>query len=727
MRKHLYALLLATALAPTIAWAQVPANDVCSGAIPISCGQLVQGNTSQATLDANAILCGTSVSAAGIWYSIAGSDQAITLSTCPDYGFDTKINVYRGSCGALACVAGNDDGGNCEVGSTVTFAAAAGTTYLVLVQGYEGSSGSFDMSVACAPITYDHCLGATPIACNESLSGSTLNATSDVQDFCVTGIQAPGVWFTFTGVSDPVILSTCESSDFDTRINVYAGSCGSLVCITGNDDTPGAGTCSTVSFVPDPDLQYYILVQGYDGETGDFLLEMACQTCGTPSAVTVTASHEQAFVYWQSLNPGAAFVIEYGPFGFTPGTGDTVEGTLNSSAASAVINGLASGTEYMFYLQELCGEGDVSSRVGPFVFNTLQDAAPDNALCSAATPLACGESVEGDTGMSFFLPTTHCGAAHVTAPGLWYAITGNGQAITLSTCDSADFDTKISVFAGSCDALVCVAGADDAPGCPQNRTEVSFPTTNGTTYFVLVHGYGIQTGNFILTASCGTTCSPIPSNDACADARPLNVGTLGMCTPSTGDNSCAFPSGAANPPCEPYQSMVDVWYTFNTGAQTSFTLLLAELTADQVNAAVYAACDGLEYVACETEINGPWHLNNLQPGTDHWIRVWNGGGTEAGTFAICIEADLTTRVNDMAPLPTPTLWPNPAHGQLNIGDLPTGTSALHVIDLQGRVVRTIPVNNAQLVSADVNALAPGAYLVRTSGDTPTTLGRFVKE
>lgn len=716
--------ILTIGLGPAVL-AQSPPNDACSTAIPITCGETITGNTTEATDDIEAFNCFTSVQAAGVWYSIQGDGQAITLSTCANTFYDTKINVYTGACPELVCVAGNDDGGDCGTGSTVSWPALEGTTYLILVQGYQGAVGEFEMSVSCGPLSYDFCQGATPIDCNQSLSGSTIGATPDAAEDCVTGIQAPGVWYTFTGISDPVIMSTCESFDYDTRINVYAGACDGLVCVTGNDDTPGVGLCSTVNFVPDPATQYYVLVQGYDGEVGDFMLELVCQTCGNPTDVSSSASDASAFISWQSLNPGATYIIEYGPLGFVPGTGQTVTGTVVDATMVAEITGLDAGTEYAFYLQEECGPGDVSTNVGAFTFTTLAEPPPANAVCAGALPIDCGTDVEGDTGLSFFLAGLTCGAANITAPGLWYTFTGTGETVTLSTCNTASFDTKISVYSGSCSDLACVAGGDDATGCADNSSEVVFPTTDGTSYLVLVHGYGADAGTFTLSMSCEPACSPVAANDECVNAITIEPAGLGLCDPIQGTNVCAFATGVANPPCDPFAPIVDVWYVFDTGDMSTHTIFIGALAAGDMSAAVYTDCGSLTYLDCETGIDGPWQLNNLEPNTLHYLRVWNGGGADAGTFAVCIETDLTTDVPDARLHDGVRLWPNPANDRLQIDG--AAADRMAVIDLQGRVVLTTATNRAALVTLDIAALAPGSYLVRSLDDGGRTLGRFTKE
>jgi len=701
--------------------AQVPANDDCTNAVVITCGSTVLGSTLEATADDNAAECGTSIGAPGVWYTLEGTGQAVTISTCGNVQYDTKLNVYSGNCDGLLCVTGNDDGGNCELGSTASFPALVGVTYYVLVQGYDGEVGDFELSVDCGPYTSDLCVGADTIACNQSLPGSTLDALIDAAPQCGTGIQAPGVWYTFTGIDNPVLMSTCESFDYDTRINVYQGSCDALVCVVGNDDTPDIGTCSTVNFQPQADLTYYVLVQGYDGETGTFNLELACQTCPPPANVQISATDTAAFIYWQSLNPGATYVIEYGPNGFLPGTGNFISGIVGSPA-SASITGLTIDTQYALYIHEECAEFDISGTVGPINFGTLAIPPPENAICAGALPITCDSTVMGDSGLSFFTPGPTCGASPITSRGLWYTFTGDGSAVTLSTCGTADFDTKISVFSGGCDALECVAGADDAPGCAENTTSMTFPTVDGTTYYVLVHAFNDGSGTFTLAMTCAPLCAPLAENDGCDAVTIITPVGIGGCEGILGDNTCAFIGAMPNPPCDPYNPIVDLWYSFNTGEQTDHTVIIEAVTAIGVNAALYSACDGTGYIECVEGIDAPVDLTGLALNTTYYLRVWNSGGADAGTFSLCIETDFTISIAEQNDKSGVHIWPNPANDRLMIRGM---VAEQYVVrDLQGRIVLTGSANNADLVQVDIAALAPGSYVI--SGNEGM-VGRFVKE
>ena len=256
------------------------ANDLCADATPISCGDFISGDTSGDTFDA-APFCGTSNTAAGEWYIFTPTEDASVVVSLCGSSYDTKLTVYTGSCAGLSCVGGNDD--FCGLQSQVTFSATAGTEYKILVHGFGSATGSFNLAVSCTPIVgNDACSGAVAISCGETVSGSTTGATFDGAAFCGTSNTAPGVWYTLTSQeAQGIILTTCSpNTNYDTKISVFEGSCGGLVCVDGDDDDfqcPNSGLQSTVVFFnSQANTTYYILVHGFGSATGDFELSAEC-------------------------------------------------------------------------------------------------------------------------------------------------------------------------------------------------------------------------------------------------------------------------------------------------------------------------------------------------------------------------------------------------------------------------------------------------------------------
>lgn len=112
----------------------------------------------------------------------------------------------------------------------------------------------------------------------------------------------------------------------------------------------------------------------------EFILGFNSGTCNDPmSFQLVDAQIYDATVSWNST--AASFELEYGPVGFTPGSGTTE--TTNVSPYT--INGLTPGTDYEVYITADCGGGLTSSQVGPISFTTM--TIPANQYLGSAMAL----------------------------------------------------------------------------------------------------------------------------------------------------------------------------------------------------------------------------------------------------------------------------------------------------------------------------------------------------
>lgn len=92
--------------------------------------------------------------------------------------------------------------------------------------------------------------------------------------------------------------------------------------------------------------------------------------CNDPSGLNTTIINStNASITWTTGGSGN-WNLEYGPTGFTPGTGTLV---LNTSSNPITINGLNSITTYDVYVQDTCGVFGSSNWVGPLTFTTLNN------------------------------------------------------------------------------------------------------------------------------------------------------------------------------------------------------------------------------------------------------------------------------------------------------------------------------------------------------------------
>ncbi|MBY0312933.1 MAG: hypothetical protein K2W85_12755 [Phycisphaerales bacterium] len=208
-----------------------------------------------------------------------------------------------------------------------------------------------------------------------------------------------------------------------------------------------------------------------------------------------------------------------------------------------------------------------------------------NTSCATATTLNIGAAPTFGHNLAEVPPTAaipfDCLSDIPNANGVWYRVVGNGQDVTISTCNTGsnpfaaatDFDTVISVYCtrgvapDECTGgFVCIGSNDDtpAPGCAATTTgasTITFPTVAGQVYYAYVYGFEagngvIDTGFFYVNATAsGTPSNPpavacanlnncvidIPAgavvetdvcgtggtNSDCANAVPLPLGTFG--------------------------------------------------------------------------------------------------------------------------------------------------------------------------------------------------------
>ena len=96
----------------------------------------------------------------------------------------------------------------------------------------------------------------------------------------------------------------------------------------------------------------------------------ACPSCPKPSDLAVAnIATDSADLSWTENGTATAWNIEYGPAGFTPGSGTTIAVSNNPYT----LTGLTAHTSYDFYVQADCGGGDTSQWVGPMTFYTACD------------------------------------------------------------------------------------------------------------------------------------------------------------------------------------------------------------------------------------------------------------------------------------------------------------------------------------------------------------------
>jgi hypothetical protein len=104
------------------------------------------------------------------------------------------------------------------------------------------------------------------------------------------------------------------------------------------------------------------------GETEDYIVNITpAPTCPQPTNISVLdATNNTALLQWTNGGSETQWQIEYGPQGFTPGSGTTV--IVNSNPGA--ISGLTPNIFYEAYVRAICSPGDSSFWTGTASFNT---------------------------------------------------------------------------------------------------------------------------------------------------------------------------------------------------------------------------------------------------------------------------------------------------------------------------------------------------------------------
>ncbi|MBK6829891.1 MAG: T9SS type A sorting domain-containing protein [Flavobacteriales bacterium] len=207
----------------------------------------------------------------------------------------------------------------------------------------------------------------------------------------------------------------------------------------------------------------------------------------------------------------------------------------------------------------------------------------------------------------------------------------------------------------------------NAPGSYTIHTLVYDPLTIDPSLIEL----GVTTGfdvNGLLIQGGGTICgaldvlgAPIsvndcaPGNNDCVNAFPIGINVVDDCpaAATAGDNTYATMDGGDATCDDPGSDLLDVWYTFNAGPNTSVTINFDQGTMEDWAIVISDGCNGNE-LACVIQPVTPIDFTTV-PDTDYLVRVYsNATFGNGGQFSLCITGDTPTVVCDGGSVQTST-------------------------------------------------------------------------
>jgi len=268
-------------------------TDECVNAPLIDLSQPFAGSTN-CTYTASAgspSACGQSIENDSWIKFIAAStnvEMDFTVGDC-NLNFGVQLAVFSGACGGLtlltgSCVSPSPTPNENTTGTWNFSGLTIGNTYYIRIDGYAGDKCPYFFTpISGVVITppNDLCADAIVLTCGSSDTASNILATAtDAPTACSGGgSTSKGVWYKFVGTGQSVTISTDDANtNFDTEINVFSGTCGSLTCVGGDDDS-GSGTTSSYTFSATNGITYYVYVDGKGTAQGQFKISLSCVGC----------------------------------------------------------------------------------------------------------------------------------------------------------------------------------------------------------------------------------------------------------------------------------------------------------------------------------------------------------------------------------------------------------------------------------------------------------------
>lgn len=483
------------------------------------------------------VLCSTSVPCA-----VSGS-LSTNVVPFPNYSWNVEVVAHElghnfGSRHTHACVwNGNgtqiDDCGNEYLSNDPEGGACYDPTDPILPSGTGGTVMSYCHLISGVGINFNNGFGDQPgdLIYNRYISATCTTGECFEPDCTVLTEPSPGAnnvdsesnisWDNVMAANGYRITMGTSSGSSDIANNVDVGD------VTSYD--PGGLPFNSTIFVT-------IIPYNNEGDATDCIeYQFSTEAAGPPQCTQLSSPADQASdvdldadLFWaHSQGSQIGYKINMGS---TPGGTELLNGLNVGNVTSYDPGPLPEETTIYVQVIPLAIGGAETDGCSITSFTTSGFGFD---VCAGAEPISCGTTVSGSTADAQIDDVQFCGTS-VTAPGVWYTFEGDGRNVTLSMCGATNYDSKLSVYRGSCNQLICVGGNDDQAGC-NYASEFSFTTLEGVNYYALVHGWNENTGNFNLTMACADP--PVcPSQSITAEDEWISSFSLGDFTNNSGQD-----------------------------------------------------------------------------------------------------------------------------------------------------------------------------------------------
>jgi hypothetical protein len=610
-------------------------------------------------------------------------------------GEDLQLTLFNNTTGVALAYA--DD--ICGVAPKITWTATFTGTVRVLTNLYNCITNTTCHTLVWRGVSGG---GGGGTGCNSGVSYLTYTVTCPATQVSYAGCTYAGEYNTLT-------LTAGTAYTFGSSVTT------DFITITNSANTILTSGTQPVNFTPTASGTYrvYIHLNSACGTAN------ACRnpwvTCsGTPPPTVgcntgvLYSSYTPTCIGTQESYAGCTYAGEYNNLTLNAGTAYTFGSSITTdyiTITNAANTILTSGTQpisytpptagtYRVYIHTNSACGTFSSCRTPWVQCGTAPPPIPNDPCSGAIAITPGTYTGTTVGATADLAPACGTAADGTGGGVWYSVTGSSpcKSFTVSTCTGTTFDSQIRVFSGSCGALTCVGGSDDFCGA---QSQVTWNYAPGTTYYVLVHGFGTATGPFslTLTETGSSTITPILAT------LPTVTGECGANVSSapTATSSCdgAITATTSSPTNYSAQGTYTITWNYSDAAGTTSTqtqtVIVDDITAPSP---IFSTLSDINSSCAVTSLSAPFANDNCAgviagthnatlPITTNTLVTWTyddgNGNTSTQTQQVNV-SDIIAPVPSLASLPTvssvcsPVTSITPPTASDNCSGLVTGTT-----------------------------------------------------
>lgn len=588
--------------------------------------------------------------------------------------------------------------------------------------------------------------------------GSSFTGDMAIDDFSVQGCVA---------CPSPTLISVTDSTETSIELSWTAGGSEAnwVIEYGAPGFTPGTGTTVNVASNPasvtglTDNTTYDFYIYANCGG-GNFSLEAGPVTgstgvyCPAPQFFGFEyASNDTVSMQWIAGGSETSWNIEWGPTGFTPGSGTTYSTTTIPDS----LFGLAAGGIFDFYVQADCGMGANNPWTGPITY--ASPALNDLSCDFIPIPVDGSTSIFSNVGA-----TTSVGEPSTGFNTVWFTFVAPPSGyVEITTC-GADFNNYLEIFESSDCAnyglytFIDLALGNPFPSCTDANAagiNVCYFTPGKTYYLAIGSENASDEGIFPLTI---TEINQVSAGTASSVMLCESMTSYSLFSAISGNNSTD-----------------GQWYspTVGTGNGVSEIINPSLLTAGtndfhyvEVNACtsdtVHVPIEIVEYPNTGTgqilsqicnfgdldlfasligsyDTGGDWKdgsstsiggsivsFNGEAPGTYNYYYVVDNGVCPADSSTI------TVQLIDCADLSENSIvskvYPNPVKDQLTIELAQLGENlTINLFSIDGQLINSQVNQNEPIYAIDFSEVPAGVYVLRLSSGSVNEEIRIIKQ